>query len=229
MIDIITVTKRNGWFKDAAKSLKAQTLKDFRWTIVYEPNVKVINDKDLDVKWVKAPKKTRHSNLNASLNRGLQSVGSEFVLFYQDFIDLPETAIVQLLIDCNRTKGFITTATINPDGNYDARYTGVDKLREIEPQEWETNVAMAPMQAMYDLGGFEEELDDGWSWDNVNVAERAELLGYKFYIQESVQPKLHFHPKEPDLDKTLELNYMRNEMIMRLTRIGKRPIKLKYL
>lgn len=228
VITILTVTKRTGWFDAAAKSLREQTLQDFKWVIVYEPNVRPQDD-SLSIKWVPAPKKTKHSNLNASNNEGLRHVDTEYVVFYQDFIDLEPTALIQLLVDAQETEGFITTATINPDGKHDARYTGVNSIREVQPQEWEANVAIAPMQALYDLGGFDEDYDNGWSWDNVNVAERAELLGYRFYIDERIKPQLKFHPKEPDLDRTLELNYMRHEMNMRKIRIGQAPLKLPYL
>lgn len=229
MIDILTVTKRNGWVEATANCLNNQTLKDIRWIIVYEPNVKKVDTQGIDTLWVEAPKKTRHSNLNASLNEGLRVVKSEVVIFLQDFIEINKNTINTLLVDYLKTNAFITTATINPDGKHDARYTGTDSLREIEPKEWEANVAAAPMQAIYDLGGFDEEYDNGWSWDNVNLAERAELLGYKFYIDEAIKPKLKYHIKEPDADKTLELNYIRHEMTMRNIAIGNKPIKLNYV
>jgi len=228
-LTVLTVTKRNGWFAQNAESLANQSYQDFRWVIVYEPNVDTVDVDGLDVKWVQAPPKVRHSNLNASLNEGLKYVDTEYVVFYQDFISLDRDDLMELFISSQSTNGFVTTATINPDGNHDARYTGTCGLREIEAKEWEANVAIAPMQALYDLGGFDEEYDEGWSWDNVNVAERAELLGYKFYINEDVKPILGYHPKEPDVDKTLELNYMKHEMTMRLIATGKKPLKLDYL
>ena len=229
MISVITITKRDGWQELAEKSLEAQTYKDFEYIVVYEPNVQVVDFPNLpNFKWVKAPPKTRHSNLNASNNAGLREANGEYVMFYQDFIELEPDTIEKLLsnIDDNT---LITTATINPDGNKDQRYTGIDGIREINPEEWETNVGMAPMKVMRDLGGFDEEYDDGWSWDNVNVACRAELLGCKFLIDESVNPRLEFHVKEPVADPTLELNYLKHEMTMREISIGKKPLKLSYL
>lgn len=212
------------------QSLVSQTLQDFEWIIVYEPNVETETiDAIKNYKWVPAPPKKNHSNLNSSLNEGLRHCTGEHVLFYQDFIDLDAITLIQLLLDVQKTNGFITTATVNPDGNHDQRYTGTDKLREIEPKEWEANVAMAPMKALKELGGFDEEYDKGWSWDNVNLAERAEMLGYKFYIDELIQPKLHYHVKEPEADPTYELNYMRHEMTMREIAIGKKPVKLNHL
>lgn len=229
-VSILTVTKRNGWLPLAVKSLREQTYKRFEWVIVYEPDVEVGTIEGIDnFKWASAPPKTRHSNLNASLNEGLRNCAGDYVVFYQDFIQLEADTVGKLLNHCVKTGGFITTATINPDGQHDDRYTGVGGLRQCRPEQWETNVAIAPMEALKKLGGFYEELDNGWSWDNVNVAQRAEMLGYEFFIDESIQPQLMYHPKEPDLDPTLELNYMRNEMHISQIRAGKSPIKLNHL
>lgn len=229
MVSVLTVTKRDGWQKLAEKSLAAQTYKDFEWIIVYEPNVEVTEfDSIPNYKWVPAPKKTRHSNLSASNNEGLRHCKGKQVLFYQDFIELePDTIEKMMAIADDKT--FITTATINPDGNQDGRYTGLDLPRECMPQEWEENVGMAPMKMLKELGGYDEEYDEGWAWNNVNVADRAAMLDCKFVIHEGVKPRLEFHVKEPDADKTLELNYMRHEMTMRQIQIGKKPLKLNYL
>lgn len=229
MISILTVTKRNGWFDLAVKSLKNQTYKDFEWIIVYEPNVELQSTDEIkNYKWVPAPPKKAHSNLSASNNEGLRNCTGDYVLFYQDFIELEPDTLEKLVANID-DETFITTATINPDGNKDQRYTGIDTLREIKPAEWEENVGMAPMKVLKELGGYDEGYDEGWAWNNVNVAERAELLGCTFLIDESISPRLEFHIKEPDADKTLELNYLRHEMTMREIAIGKKPLKLDYL
>ncbi len=229
MISILTVTKRNGWFDLAVKSLKNQTYKDFEWIIVYEPNVEVQSTDEIkNYKWVPAPPKKAHSNLSASNNEGLRNCTGDYVLFYQDFIELEPDTLEKLVANID-DETLITTATINPDGNKDQRYTGIDTLREIKPAEWEENVGMAPMKVLKELGGYDEGYDEGWAWNNVNVAERAELLGCTFLIDESINPRLEFHIKEPDADKTLELNYLRHEMTMREIAIGKKPLKLDYL
>lgn len=229
-VSILTVTKRNDWVDLAVESLKRQTFKDFEWIIVYEPEVEIQPIEGIkNLRWVKAPPKKNHSNLNASLNEGLRNVTGDYVLFYQDFIELAPDTIENLYYAVGELNAFITTATINPDGKHDMRYTGIDIIRIIEPKEWEANVAIAPMKAIRELGGFDEEYDKGWSWDNVNLAERAELLGYDFYIDERTQPLLHYHIKEPEADPTYELNYLRHEMTMRDIFLGKKPIKLKHL
>lgn len=223
---ILTVTKREGWFRRARQQYRQQTIQP-RWLIVNEPYC--IPRDNGPATWFTAPPKKRRSNLNASLNHGLKQVKTPLVIFYQDFIDLPDDCFQQLIRDAQETNGFVTTATINPDGNHDSRYLGVDMVRECQPAEWEANVAIAPMKAIRELGGFDESYDDGWSWDNVNLAERAAMLGYKFYIDERIKPRLLYHPKEPDLDPTLIINGGYHERRMAEIRAGEYPLKLPYV
>ena len=230
-ITVLTVTKRTGWFNAAAECMASQT-EPFEWLIVYEHHCKprIHNSPRLDsARWIPAPPRIRRSNLNASLNEGLRQVKTEYVVFYQDFIKLKPSVLRMLLAAAQVTGGFVTTATINPDGNYDHRYTGADTIRLCQPEEWEANVAIAPMEAIRQLGGFDESYDDGWSWDNVNLAERAAMLGYDFYIDERIKPQLLYHPKEPDLDPTLTLNGNYHLVRMDEIRTGKYPLKLPYL
>ena len=209
---VLTVSKRVGWKADANHQVQKQTAQPFEWIVIQEG--------------VNAPKQTRLSNLNASLNAGLREVTTDYVIFYQDFIELPKDCFEKLLALVDE-RTFVTTCTPNYDGTDDSRYTGIDEPRRCRPEEWETNVAIAPMKALKELGGYEEELDSGWSWDNVNVAQRAAMLGYKFIIDESNRPKLY--PHEMSSHETLPLNFKRHNDIMRDIKNGKRPIKNTYL
>lgn len=226
-VTVLTVTKRKNWFKRARQQYLQQSVQP-RWIIVNEPDC-VSRDERMVAEWFTAPRKIRRSNLNASLNHGLNNVRTPYVIFYQDFIDIPKDCFEQLILDVKETGGFVTTATINPDGNHDGRYLGADLLRECPPDQWEANVAIAPMEAIYELGGFDESYDDGWSWDNVNLAERAAMLGYKFYIDERIKPRLLFHVKEPDLDPTIPLNGGYHERRMAEIRAGDYPLQLPYV
>ena len=224
-ISVLTVTKRSGWEELAKASLRAQTYRDFEWIVVAEDYFMYVPGAST----YQAPPQIRVSNLNRSLNEGLRHCNGKLVMFYQDFIELEPNTLQKLHNDYLETGGFITTATINPDGKKDARYLGVDTLRPCIPEEWEANVALAPLDALKELGGFDESYDKGWSWDNVNLAERAALLGYKFFLDETIQPKLHFHEKEPDLNPSLIANGEYHAKVMREIQEGTRPLKVNYL
>lgn len=220
-VDVLTVTKRTGWEETALQSLEKQTHQNINWLVV--------SQEEVEVPYIPAPKKKYMSTLNASHNEGLKRCTNDYVVFMQDFIELEPDTIEKLLKAAKETDGFVSTTPYNPNGNLDHRNTGTGGVRECEPKQWEINVAIAPMKALKDLGGFDEEYDKGWSWDNVNIADRAFLLGYKFYIDESIKPTLLYHPKEPDLHPELVLNHERHEETMRAIARGERPIKLEYL
>lgn len=226
---VLTVSRRTGWEAAAMRSLDDQTRPDFTWTVVQESGYEdcLSNSAWLLVPRVSAPTKNRRSNLNASLNAGLKRITTDYVIFYQDFIDLPPDCFEKLLA-LAKPSTFVTTATINPDGQHDARYTGLDCPRPCRPEEWEANVAIAPMAVIRELGGFDEEYDNGWSWDNVNLAERATMLGCKFVIDETNCPRLLPHDK-PSAELLARLNGEFHAQRMREIRAGKRSLKLSYL
>lgn len=216
--DVLTVSSRTGWESIAEDSIKRQTVQPESWVIVSE--------QPLTLRYWRAPKAKRLSNLNASLNEGLRRVKSDYVIFYQDFIELRKDCF-EKLIELATPKTFVTTCTPNYDGSDDIRYTGTNNPRPCRPEEWESNVSIAPMAMIKKLGGFDEEYDWGWSWDNVNLAERAAMLGAKFICDESNRPKLYSHEMESRAD--LPLNIQRHQRTMREIRMGKRSLKNKYL
>lgn len=223
-VAVLTVSKRTGWEEVARQSILSQTRKPDQWIIVSE-NADAYNSLKDIATIIQAPHKKRFSNLNASENEGLRHITADYVVLYQDFIKLEPDTIKKLLDSAETTGGLITTATINDDGTMDGRYTGTDGIRRCEPAEWEGNVAIAPMKMYRELGGYDETYDDGWAWDNCGISERARMLGYKCYIDESIKPQLLYHKKEP----AENLNGDRHALTMEKITRGELPIKVNYL
>lgn len=234
---VLTVSKRTGWEGIAMDCMAKQTVQAKEWVVVREYQTEYMPISFLSnayrpkgmktiISPVKAPEQIRASNLNASLNEGLRAIKTDYVIFYQDFIELPEDCFEKLL-DLADEKTLVTTCTPNYDGSNDSRYLGTDQPRKCRPAEWEANVAIAPMKVIKELGGFDEDYDNGWSWDNVNVAERAAMLGCKFIIDESNRPKLLPHEQTSKL--AMELNAERHNKTMQDIREGRRPLKLPYV
>jgi len=225
---ILTVSKRTGWEEIAERSIHRQTLKPAEWIIVAENTIP--HTSNYFEGWkktiIEAPPKTKASNLNASLNAGLRLIDTDYVIFYQDFIELQEDCFEKLLSLADE-KTFVTTCTPNYDNSDDGRYTGADLPRPCRPEEWETNVALAPMALIRELGGFWDELDWGWSWDNVDLAQRAAMLGARFVLDESNRPKLF--PHEMSSHNTLPLNGERCYKHIADIRAGKLPINVNCL
>lgn len=222
--DCLTVTKRQGWEQGAWDTIRKQTVLPGKWIVIYEEPIKLPHFKWIEIE--KAPEKVRASNLNASLNAGLRKVTADYVIFYQDFIDLPRDCF-EKLISLADERTFVTTATINDDGSNDARYTGQDVVRKIRPEQWEANVSIAPMKMLKALGGFEERLDEGWAWDNVHLAQRAAMLGCRFLIDETNRPQLLPHEQTSKLKLTIN-DHRCAESIAKI-RLGEAPLKCDYL
>lgn len=195
---VLTVTKRTGWEETAIQSIWKQTLQPDRWIVITENELEEIPGAEV----YKAPPKTQASNLNKSTNAGLKLIDTEYVIFYQDFIELPPDCFEKLIALATPTT-FVTTCTPKYDGSDDGRYHGLDVPRTCWPEEWEANVGLAPMQMLRDIGGFWNELDKGWSWDNVDVAGRAAMIGADFIIDETNRPKLLNHEQTSKLTMTL--------------------------
>lgn len=54
------------------------------------------------------------------------------------------------------------------------------------PPDWELNWAAIPRKVIWQLGGMDEEYDfHGHAYDNVNLAVRADALGYRPYIDQT--------------------------------------------
>lgn len=227
---VLTVSKRYGWEQLAANSLLKQTVQPDKWIVVHEKPSVVSSFQHLysgyDAELLEAPEQIRASNLNRSLNHGLKQIKTDYVIFYQDFIELAPDCFEKLLELTDDTT-FVTTCTPNYNGSDDSRYTGINVPRVCRPEEWESNVAVAPMKIIRELGGFNEELDNGWSWDNCDVAERAAMLGCKFIIDESNRPKLLPHEMTSRLELTL--NGERHEKNMAAIRAGHKPLRYNYL
>lgn len=225
---LLTVTKRDGWFARACEQIAGQSRKPVKWIIVPEEPMKDIHDTEMPcpVEFWPAPMKIRLSNLNASLNEGLRHVDTPYVVFYQDLIDMPQHCFAKLMKHVDE-RTFVTTVTKNDyhTAEEDPRFTGLKKARLCRPNEWEANVAAAPMGIIKQLGGFDEEYDNGWSWDNVNLAERAQMLGCRFVCDESNRPQLLYHPKE----RSMPLNAEFHSQNMFAIREGIKPLHLSYL
>lgn len=57
---------------------------------------------------------------------------------------------------------------------------------ETAPINWELSCGSIPRKVIYELGGMDEEYDfQGFAYDNTNIAQRAEFLGHKTYLDQT--------------------------------------------
>lgn len=105
---------------------------------------------------------------------------------------------------------------------------------ECFPNDVEFNFCMLPYKVFEDIGGFDEEYDMvGHAWDNVNVCLRAEMLGYKTYIDQTIECRGLDHdyfwvnPVKVDQKKypIMQFHFQRMDDI----RNGRFPLKLDFV
>lgn len=101
------------------------------------------------------------------------------------------------------------------------------------PPDWEANWAMCPRSLITDIGGWDESFDmKGHAWDNVSIAERAFMLGYEPYLDQTNESFSIRHEdffvhelKQEDPQPIAQWHFERLKQI----REGKMPVKLPYL
>ena len=70
---------------------------------------------------------------------------------------------------------------------------------ECFPEDLEFNFCSIPMQGFKEIGGCDEYLDAvGYDVVNLNVTHRLDMIGYKFFIDQSLEVKGLVHEKHPD-------------------------------
>ena len=162
-ISVITPTIRGTkGLKRPKVSLRKQTLKDFEWIVErHDPQ--------------------EPPDFNQAMNRALRKAKGELIVFLQDYIAIPKDGLEKFWDAYQQDKKAFFTAPVgqtldDKEITWDWRK---HKKDECNFMEWEIDWGAAPKQALFDIGGFDEELDKYWGFDNVNVGLRGVKAGYR--------------------------------------------------
>lgn len=203
-ISVVTPTIRPEGLVPLRESLMKQTFpgKDWEWLI------------DINV--------SGKHDLNASFNKMIKRSKGELIVFLEDYTSILPDGLER----------FWKAYQDNPNTLFTAPLGKVDKFGDKPRWDWrawkqdetqtdytacgskncELDWGAIPRKVLYDIGGFDEELDNWWSMDNVSVGDRADKLGYKFLCVFS-NPAVaidhdkiikhpfreHFNPKEANM------------------------------
>ena len=135
------------------------------------------------------------------MNRMLKRAKGDIIVILQDWTEIPSTAIETIIgLHSMNDKVMFTYPLVKVDDLKDETAQvrtdwrwGCDQF--VPFYQWESDFASAPLQAFKDIGGYDEEFDKGWSWDNVNVAHRAKMAGYAFRCYPEIWGKAWDHDK----------------------------------
>lgn len=146
------------------ESLEKQTFKDFEWLIEkHNPN----NPPDF----------------NQAMNRMIRKSKGELIVILQDFIKIKKEGLQMFWEAYNKIPQVFITAPVGKtsDGEcieWDWREHKSNE-EDLDFSEWEIDWACCPKKLIVEIGGFDEELDKYWGFDNVNVGDRINMAGYK--------------------------------------------------
>ena len=221
-VSILYCTARPGGLDILRESIKVQTFQDFEVIIVDELRRWEFqeNFQDNRVQFVEPPTKKEGAfwNLSASLNKGTEVARGEVIVLLQDYIFVPEDGIKKLVEIYDQDKPclvsgvghqFLAPPYINADapwsvwGSWPGRPSGELVFQDprikghgvyvCTPVEWEANYACFGKEIWENIGGFDEDFDAGWGYDNVNFAERAQLAGYNTFLDMDNQCLCYSH------------------------------------
>lgn len=133
---------------------------------------------------------TGEHDLNASFNRLIKRSKGELIVFYEDYTRIMPDGLERFWQAYKDHPDTLFTAPLGkvdawgdqPRWDWRAMKQSEDQgdYTECRWQTCELDWGAIPRKVLYDIGGFDEELDKHWSCDNVNVGCRANLKGYKF-------------------------------------------------
>lgn len=234
-ISVITPTIRPEGLDIVHKALQRQTFRDFEW-LVGSPFKSPISGS----KWVKDDFKGLTWTLNRIYNKMLREARGELIISIQDYTFFDPDALEKFWFhyknnpyslvsgvgnkysDVYPELGEVVWKDIRINNKYGSFY-------ECYPVDWEANFASAPKQAFYDIGGYDEYLDNYFSMDNVSVVERIDALGkYKFFLDQTLNSYSLTHGRPGGWDKKHAMHGAYKKRKEELIKSGKWPY-LDYL
>jgi len=180
MISVITPSVRLEGLEIVEKALRRQTTTDFEW---------LINDKRY---------KGGVWGLNRAYNDLISRAKGELLVSWQDYTFADPDCLEKFWLHYQSEPKTLITAVGNKytDDTWTAKTWQDPRERDDQgsfyqcfPWDIEANLCSIPKQAMYDVGGFDEEMDfEGYGFDARGVFERLEMVGgYDFKIDQGIK------------------------------------------
>lgn len=156
MISVLTPSIRPEFLDLTQECLEQQTFNDFEWL-------------------VEIGLRSHGYQLPSDLNKLLKRAKGERVVMLQDCIKIEPNTLEMIDKLPNQMITFPVGKTLKFDGHVEWDWRAY-KEWDIQPHQWEADFASAPLQAFIDVGGYDEDFNNGWSWENVEVAWRINAL-----------------------------------------------------
>jgi glycosyltransferase involved in cell wall biosynthesis len=193
-ISVLTPSIRPEYLDITQKCLENQTFQDFEWI-------------------VEVGLRNRGFGLPSDMNKMLRRAKGERIVVLQDCIRLEPDALARIHALTNQMWTFPVGKVQNfgdtPQWDWRKDY---DKDTLPGPEFWEADFGCGPTEAFREIGGYDERYNQGWSWDNVEVAYRIKATGkYTFHCEPTIVGVALDHDKKQEHPwrNTLESNATR--------------------
>jgi hypothetical protein len=176
-ISVITPSIRPQYLDRTQRTLEQQTFQDFEWL-------------------TEIGLRNRGFTLPSDWNKLLRRAQGDIIVMLQDCITLPADALEQIAALDHTKRAYTYPLQKIDDGSYDWRKHTIEARGTAElpsSNYWEIDLASAPLSLFQDVGGFDEAFNQGWSWENVEIAWRAEAAGYHFSVSHATEGKVFSH------------------------------------
>lgn len=219
-ISVITPTVRKNRLGLIENSLDKQSFQDFEWV------VSTVTEKPKDFAWA----------FNRAMNDAIRRSKGDLLISIQDSIWFPSDALQKFHFYFQQNPTHCISGVGDQYKELDENGKPANKvwidprkredttsLYECNPEDWELNYCSLPKKFIYDIGGFDEEMDKYYGMDNVAIAYRLDMIGAKFFLDQTNESYTLRHDRNKDWDKKHWMNkgfweWLRN-----------RPPKLDYL
>lgn len=192
-------------------SLLSQDFDDYEWVIVdkkYHERGNLVSELNqaLGNRIVHIPEEGRSGEyfwgLCHAMNTALKKVRGELVVIVQDYTWFPPNGISEFWSIYTQHKDWaVSTISHKIDEKCilkDVRKKGwIDNVEEISHMQFEMNFCSIPTQILRDIGGWDEEFDKGWHYENQDVALRCQKRGCKLMLYQSLET-YHFRHAPPE-------------------------------
>ncbi len=200
-VSVITPSVRKSFLKVVRESLQKQTFPRDQWEwIVVSP----FEYQHADI-WVKDPPKKEgdYYSLNKAWNAAFKVASGRLLVNVVDGIELQVDTLEKLwrhhrinpkaCISCiGHQYKDLNEAPVWSDPRSRKDF---GSFYEVAHQEMELCVASFPRNAVYDVGGIDEEYDKGAALSEKEMMLRMEKAGYKLYLSQDIEYKAIQHPR----------------------------------
>lgn len=170
-ITVVTPSIRPEGLEVVHDTLAKQSFRDFEW-----------------VQKLSVPGPT--SDLCFQMNQALAQAKGELIVFLQDYITIPPNGLERMWEMYVKHPNTCFTAPVGKVTDLSDPYAPVtwdwrrysQNHQDITYERWEIDWGSAPRIALERAGGFEERYDEGFGWENVDLAYRLQKLGYDFKV-----------------------------------------------